>query len=319
MDDELKSFPKKSFLIWRANREDLNITADSFKAMNQDTLRYNTMMQVIPNYIPEEELQKCKYDNCNFKADNFETLLKHNADAHRSVLKCSYCPNINNFSSVPVIRDHFEKHTSKQIFICGSCNTFSSCRKLLTEHARMSHLSEDVVILEISRSGVKKEPTSNYYISLRDDRKTVSTFDKCFLCDQDIGENSIEHHLVNIHFFKLQFSCWKCENIVTNNLYDLNSHFDKVHCGIFKIVINLKSRFDLSEDSVKKENPESSEPAKSDFIETNVCNIEIKEEMIENDDDFIDIEDDEPPVPEKPPVQISLVPMSKIIDPKFLN
>lgn len=282
------------------------------------------MMQVIPDYIPEEELKKCKIKGCNFTASSFENIISHNSEKHSPglALRCVYCPMIKSFNGIPTILDHFEKHSSQKIFICGGCNTFSSCRKLLAEHTRSSHSTEDVVILEIVRwSSV--ESKTNYYISLREGRKTVSTFSKCFLCDIDVMSKSLEEHLIDHHLFKIMFSCWKCKNICVNNPHDLNAHFEKLHSDSSfrntKIIIKLKSRFDISDDELlmKKEQVDFINVEANTKQNDNVPNYQIKEEIID-DDVIIDIEDEEPVNTDEPaPVRLSVIPLSKMMDPKY--
>lgn len=334
LDDELKGYPSKSLAVWRANRVDLNVVNENFRYIVHDTSKYKEMMRVIPRFIPTPEILLCKFEGCSFQAIDLESFLKHSSMCHFtwSKLKCAFCPNISSFSSAPVLRDHYEKHSSKEIFICGSCNTFSSCKKLLSEHARLSHVKEDVVILEISRDESSVDPVSNYSLSLLDDRKTISTFTKCIFCDIDLQKQSLEEHFIDHHFFKLYYSCWKCEKVVCRNPYDLDNHFATVHSGISKICLNLKLRFDTNDEelTVKKEIPvRKEEPVLEPAIVVDddepvvVPQIQVKEEIIDNED-FIDIEDDEPPPPPTPqttptPVQINVVPLNLMLDPRFLS
>lgn len=323
----MKSFPSKSLVAWRANRVDLNIKNEDFRYIVHDTAKYKEMMQVIPKFIPKEDMLLCKFQGCAFQATDMESFLKHSSVSHFtwSKLQCAFCPNIDNFSSAPVLRDHYEKHSSKEIFICGRCNTFSSCKKLLTEHARLSHTMEDVVILEIIRDEFNFDPISNYSISLRDDRKTISTFATCIFCDMDLMKKSLEEHLIEHHFFKLYYSCWKCDKVVCRNPYDLDSHFSNVHSGVSKISLNLKLRFDVNEDEflAKREEPVAVKPVIAATEPIYLPQIEIKEEVIEIDDvldDFIDIEDNEPThTPSAPVSHIKIVPITQMMDPRFLN
>lgn len=284
-------------------------------------------MQVIPRYIATPEMLLCKAQGgCAYQATDMESFLKHSmCHCTFSKLKCTFCPNISNFSNASVLRDHYDKHSSEQIFICGSCNTFSSCKKLLSEHARLSHVMEDVVLLEIGRDETSHDPVSNYSISLRDNRKAISSFTNCMFCDMDLSKQSIEEHLIEYHFFKLYYACWKCEKVVSRNSYDLDSHFASLHSGVTKICLNLKSRFDTNDDdfSIKKELLlRKDHPVDVQLVPVTqpaiMSQIQLKEEIIENDD-FIDIEDDEAEDQATPVSHIKLVPLNQMLDPRFLN
>lgn len=306
LDDELKNFPSESRIVWRANNEDLNIVNKSFRYIARDTLKYKELVQVIPRFIPKPEILLFKFQCCFFQATDMESLIKHLMTCRfaLSTLQCEFCPNTYNFSSAPALRDHYEKHSSNEIFICVRCNTFSSCKKWITDHVSSSHVMEDVLILEISRSECCVDPVSNYSIFLKHNRKVISTFSKCIFCDLDLFEMPLEEHLINHHFFKLYYSCWKCEQVNCRNPYDLDKHFETVHFGVSKLNIKIKLRFDTIDDEffVKKEIPMINEepfvvqPAIVATQSAMLSEIEIKQETLDIHDiidDFINIEDDE--------------------------
>lgn len=258
---------------------------------------------MIPKFIPKPEILWCKFEGCIFQATDMESLVKHLMTCRfaLSTLQCGLCPNICDFSSLPVLRDHYEKHSSKEIFICVKCNTLSSCKKWLTDHASSSHVMEDVLILEINRNEIS--PVSNYSIFLKDNRKVISTFSKCIFCDMDLYGKPLEEHLIDHHFFTLYYSCWQCENVNCRNPYELENHFETVHFGVAKFNINMKLRFDVIDDEIlvkkelmRNEEPFVVQPAIVAEQSVALAEIEIKQEILDIHDlidDFIDIEDDE--------------------------
>lgn len=278
-------------------------------------------MQMIPRFIPKHKIQWCKLDGCSFRAADLDSLLNHTSSNHfKTELKCQFCPNINNFSMASVLRDHYDKHASKLIFICGKCNTFSSCKKLIMDHARSSHINQDVVVLEVSRDESNSNPVTSYSICLIPECVTIN-INKCIFCDYEFkskGEVCAEEHLMYHHFFRFEYHCEYCQNMVSFNANDLKTHCQYSHKRIAKINMVLRSRFDNSVIPVKRE---------EQLGESNVVGppivaeqlLEIKQELIIDDmvDDIVEIEVDEAPAQPKP--QIKLVPINQIMDPRFMN
>ena len=188
--------------------------------MDLDSTKFNFILNIIPKYIEEEKFLQCS--SCNLKSGDMEELFQHYEDYHfeEIELQCKYCVGlISTFESLMVLKDHYQKHSSRDIYTCVGCNTFGSCKKLLINHMVQGHETEDVLILHTERRS-DNQNNYKYMISLCEGRKTLSTSVKCFFCDNSFTE-SLEEHLINYHFFKIEYSCQKCENVVRNSPDDV--------------------------------------------------------------------------------------------------
>lgn len=244
MDEEAESFSKDFLVKWLANQEDLHIMSENFHYNVYDTQKYNEVIKKIPRYIQESQILEFKKCGCPYQAPDMTNFLTHECfmcPMNNNSFKCNFCPT--PLKTGQDLRIHYLNHSSEKIYICGSCDTLSSKRMLMTEHTRSAH-ENDVVVLEVLRS--ESNSVINFCIYLSDNCKSLWKFSNCIFCDLDLAsqEFGLEEHLVEHHFFKLLFSCYACEDVTSSHGNYLLSHFKDSHTKTIKLNIILKSRFD---------------------------------------------------------------------------